>query len=171
MKHVGEWVAAERKRRRLSTRQVAVLAGYRHVGKGERRIARFEQTGNEVRPFMKRLLLALGHSLREIEDDLERQRFLANETALRQWMKQHGHGVPPTHLVVRCFAGMYVRHRIDGRVKSMAEAIRYARWFSCLHSHQVCLPLGNERSTTFDERGRVTSVPKQLGSTGESSVK
>jgi hypothetical protein len=55
VRHKGEWLSAERQRRRLSVRQLVVAAGFKHVAEGHRRIVRFERTGNEVRPFVERL--------------------------------------------------------------------------------------------------------------------
>jgi transcriptional regulator with XRE-family HTH domain len=157
-KTLADHLAAERRRRGISARQLSTLAGYKRIAQGERRILRFEKSGDASRPFIERLFAALGLSLHAIERDLQRRVIRRHERLLARWLRRYGDDPPPKLMVVRCFAGCYGSHDLTGRVTTTAEAVEYARSFARRWSHQVMMPLDGQWKVHFDEQGRVVSV-------------
>lgn len=154
MKTLGEFVAAERRRLRLTTSELARLAQYKKINKGANRIERFEAVGQEVRPFVERLFSALGLSLPAVERQLQVEAIRRNERFLARWLRCHGDEPSPDKIVIRCFAGFYTRHGLHGRAICVAEAVDAARMLARSFSLQVIVPITASSYVLFDESGR-----------------
>lgn len=157
-RHLGNLLAAERRRRAISISEAARLAGYRHLRKGVRRIEVFEKTGCEVRPFVVRLFTALNINLEAAEQRVRDAQRKRHEAKLNRWIAAHPNASPPRSLIVRAFAACYVQHRLPPHIRSAGASVAYARTFARRWSHEVCLILDGEVAIYLDELGAVIGI-------------
>lgn len=157
-KTVGGFVASERARLGLTTADLARLAGYRRVAKGAKRIARFESTNDEVRPFVQRIFIALDASLTAVEHSLREGAIGRREQLVARWLRRQGQSQAPAELLIRCFAGFYARHTVPDDINSMADGLQYARGLALRTGLQVIVRLNSRRHVLLDSAGQVVDL-------------
>ncbi len=150
MSNLGAFISAERKRRGLTLKQLALLVGYRNVAKGIRRLAGLEQTGLAKPDLLMKVADALDLDWTAVERLAEVDR----QELLREWERWASEPVPMC-LVVRLMAAVYVRKDLPAEVTTPKEAEAWACAFARQHRFRVCLVVSRRISVWIDAQGQV----------------
>ena len=146
MSHLGDFFRARRLERKLTTGQLARLAGYRNVSRGSNRIQRFE-AGDRIAPD----LLGKLTEVLEIHTD-EVRRCAAKD--YNDWLAWASEPIRP-HLVLRWMACVYQRVELPDDALAPETAEAYAAGLARERKMMVCLVLSRRISVYFDGTGQV----------------
>jgi transcriptional regulator with XRE-family HTH domain len=159
---IAEMFRAERQRQDLSVKDVARLAGWHEIGKGARRIEKVEQDGSGNPEFLERIFWALGLSVWEAEQEVQRRLRRHHEERLAAWLATHSDEAAfAVKLIVRRFAWMYGTNPMPADVRTARAAFLFAADFSKRHGLKFCLPLAPQVLVYFDSAGGVESFQEQ----------
>jgi hypothetical protein len=147
MSHLGDFFRARRLECKLTTGQLARLAGYRNLSRGSNRIQRFE-AGDKVAPDLLHKLT----DVLEIQPDEVRR--CATED-YNDWLTWASEPIRP-HLVLRWIACVYQRVELPDDALAPETAEAYAAGLARERKLRVCLVLSRRFSVYFDGTGQVS---------------
>jgi hypothetical protein len=147
MSHLGDAFMARRLERKLTTGQLARLAGYGNLTRGANRINGFED-GGKVAPDLLGKLAAI------LEINLEDVRRYAAED-YKEWLDWANEPVRP-YIVLRHIACVYQRVELPDDAVAPEAAEAYAARLAREKERRVCLVLSRRLSVYFDATGKET---------------
>jgi hypothetical protein len=147
MSYLGDFFRARRVERKLTTGQLARLAGYRNLGRGSNRIHRFE-AGDRIAPDL------LGKLTEVLEIHPDQVRRCAAED-YNDWLTWASEPIRP-HLVLRWIACVYQRVELPDDALAPETAEAYAAGLARERKLRVCLVLSRRLSVYFDGTGQVS---------------
>jgi hypothetical protein len=147
MSHLGDAFKTRRLDRKLTTGQLARLAGYRNLTRGANRISGFE-AGGKIAPDLLGKLAAI---LDINSEDL--RRYAAED--YKEWLEWANEPVRP-YLVVRHMACVYERVELSNDVLVTEAAEAYASRLAREKRRMVSLVLSRRLSIGFDATGKET---------------
>jgi len=146
MSHLGDAFKTARLDRKLTTGQLARLAGYSNLGRGANRIHGFE-AGGKIAPDLLGKLAAI------LEINLEDVRRYAAED-YKEWLAWANEPIRP-YLVLRWMACVYQRFELPENARSPEAAEAYAACLARERKLMVCLVQSRRLSVYFDNLGQV----------------
>ena len=147
MSHLGDAFKARRLDRKLTTGQLARLAGYSNLGRGANRIHGFEAGGKIARDLLGKLAAIL-------EINPEDVRHYAAED-YKEWLAWANEPIRP-YLVLRLMAAIYQPLELPDDALTPEAAEAYAARLARERKMMVCLVLSRRLSVYFDGSGKET---------------